>query len=486
MNKRGYSLLAIVSLVVLAISLYVVLSRGGATESTPHASDHHALEAATVPSWVCPMHEQIIQDHAGDCPICGMHLVAATVDAGEHENENEHHEPDFSETEIDSKESAASWICPMHAQIQQGHPGRCPICGMDLVRNASAAAAHHDGGVTVDSVLQQRLGVRLAPVEQREIRREIRSWGTVVLDPSARFEISPKVDGWLRKLHVVAVGETVRAGQPLYELYSPDLVQRQREFIELLRRSDQLQAAVGMPVGQNAQMLASLARERLRNRRLFENIDLDKAFIDRLEKYRRPIDAVVIRAARGGVVTAIGAREGSYITPQVNLFSMAELSKVWIDIALYLDQLAWVSSGDVATATTQDGLRTQVSGRLQLPNPLLDRASQTLRARMVLDAAGRQLRPGAYVDVRIATPARQVLALPRSALIRSGSGERVMLARGDGRFLPTTVQIGIEDEDYVEIISGVAEGDQVAVKGQFLLDAAASLQAASQRMRDDH
>lgn len=372
----------------------------------------------------------------------------------------------------------------MHTHIQQDHPGSCPICGMDLVRNADVNPSEHDVGVVVDSVLQQRLGVRLAQVERRALNREVRTWGTVTVDGSSQSEISTKVDGWLRKLHVSAVGETVRVGQPLYELYSPELVQRQREYIELLRRGEQLREAVGMGAGQNATMLASLARERIRNQQLFLNADVDKELIRRIEKYRRTVDVVVVRAARAGVVTAIGAREGSYVTPQVNLLSLADLSKVWIDIALYPDQLAWVSAGDVVTATTQEGLRDEISGRLQLPNPLIDRASRTLRGRLALTNAGKRLLPGAYVDVRITTPSRQALALPRSALIRGGKGDKVMLANDDGRFLPTPVQTGIGDDDYIEIVSGLDEGDQVAVKGQFLLDAAASMDAASRRMRD--
>src|SRR3546814_208557 len=157
---------------------------------------------------------------------------------------------------------------------------------------------------------------------------------------------------------------------------------------------------IGMPTGQNAQMLASLARERLRNRQLFENADLDRAFMDALEKYRRPSDVVVVRATRSGVVTRIGAREGSYVTPQTQLLSFADLSKVWVEVALYPDQLAWVADGDAVTAITQDQMHRQISGRLQLPNPLIARGTRTLRARLVLDNAGRTRLPGTYVDVR--------------------------------------------------------------------------------------
>jgi len=484
MNRPLVLALASLSVLLLAGGWYAA-SRIDASEPTTHAAEPAPAQASA--AWVCPMHPQIRQDLPGSCPICGMHLVPedGTPSAVEHQHEHQHDHDHTPAPTHEPVEAGAVWICPMHAQIQQHGPGRCPICGMDLVRHVAEPSAPHDAGVLIDTVLQQRLGVRLATVERRDLQREIRSWGTVAIDESSRAEVSAKIDGWLRRLHVSAVGEAVRAGQPLYELYSPDLVQRQREYIELLRREDQLREAVGMVEGQNAQMLASLARERLRNRRLFENADLDRDFIDRLEKYRRPMDVVMVRAGRSGVVTAIGARAGSYITPQVNLLSLAGLSKVWIDITLYPDQLSWVSAGDAVTATPQDGRHHTVSGKLQLPNPLIDPASRTVRARLVLDNTDRQLLPGSAVDVRIATASRQVLAIPRSALIRTGTGDKVMRASGDGRFAPTPVQTGIGDDDYVEIVSGLDEGERIAIKGQFLLDAAASLHAATQRMQDE-
>jgi Cu(I)/Ag(I) efflux system membrane fusion protein len=492
MNKRGYLLLAIAGIAALlfAVGFHVTHRNGSEAGPAMHAAGvADGMHAQDQAEWICPMHPQVRQDHPGRCPICGMDLVAATDDpsAAGHAHDDAlsvHHHHDEPAPAANAVDAADAWICPMHPQIRQDHPGRCPICGMDLVHHEGGGAPRHETGIPVSGELQQRLGVRLAAVERRQLSREVRSWGTVVPNESALFEVSPKIDGWLRKLHVSAVGETVHAGQALYELYSPDLVQRQREFIELLRRGDQLREAVGMPTGQNAQMLASLARERLRNRRLFENADLDKAFIDRLEQYRRPVDVVVVRAVRSGVVTRIGAREGSYITPQTSLLSLANLSQGWVDIAVYPDQRAWVAAGDAVTVTSQDAPHRQISGRLQLPNPLIDRGSRTLRARLVFDNSDGQLLPGTDVDVRIATASRSALAVPRSALIRTGAGDRVMLADDDGHFAATPVQIGIADDDYVEIVSGLDEGQRVAVSGQFLLDAAASLQLASRSAQD--
>lgn len=354
---------------------------------------------------------------------------------------------------------------------------------MDLVHGAgSAEHAAHAGGVVVGETLRQTLGVRLARVEQHELSRDIRTWGTVTVDESSRCEVSPKVDGWVRKLHVATIGESVRAGQALYDFYSPDLVQRQREYVDLLQRRELLLNSMNPIAGQNAQVLASLARERMRVRRQFANADIDPAFVDELEKSRRPADVVTVYAQRPGVVVGIGARSGSYVTPQTNLLSIADVSSVWVDIPLYPDQWAWVSAGDAVSARRQNGEGDEIRGALQLPNALLDRDSRTLRARLIVRNPAQRLRPGEYLDVHIMTAPRHALAIPRSALIRTGAGDRVMLARDDGSFVAVPVQAGIENDAFVEIVSGLKPADQVAVKGQFLLDAADSLLAMTQRM----
>jgi Cu(I)/Ag(I) efflux system membrane fusion protein len=184
------------------------------------------------------------------------------------------------------------------------------------------------------------------------------------------------------------------------------------------------------------------------------------------------------------VVTRIGAREGSYVTPDTPLLSLADRSRCWVEIALYPDQLAFVSAGDAVTATTQDGSRRQISGRLELPRSPVERASRTQRARLAFDDVGGQLRSGTYVDVRITTAPREALAVPRSALIRTGAGDRVMLASGEGHFVPVPVQVGLVGDEHAEILSGLDEGEQVAVRGQFLLDAAAALQDVAGRSHD--
>lgn len=376
------------------------------------------------------------------------------------------------------------WVCPMHSHILQDHAGSCPVCGMDLVESGGTQG-HDSGGVQVDAASLQRLGVRLASVESQELSREVQTYGNVAIDESSIRNVSPKVDGWIRKLHVTAVGQPVRAGQVLYEIYSPELVQRQREYIELLQRRDQLLQRMTELSGQNAQVAASLARERIRSRERFGHADIGADILDRIEKTYRTVDVVAVRASASGFVTQIGAREGSYVSPATNLLSLADTASVWIDIVLYPDQLAWVREGDEATVRLPHSDKPLLKGRLKFAGPTLDNASRTVRARLVADNARQRLRPGSFVDVVVAARPHQALALPRSAVMRTGKGNMVMLARGNGHFLPFPVETGIESGDLIEITEGLQEGAQVAVNGQFLLDAAASLSDAAQRMQGD-
>jgi len=377
------------------------------------------------------------------------------------------------------------WGCPMHPHILQDHPDECPICGMDLVQ-ADAAHDHHSAGMQVDTALQQRLGMRLARVEPRRLAREVRTYGTVGVDEDSIHAISPKIEGWLSTLHISAVGQRVAAGQLLYEIYSPELVQRQREYIELLQRRDRLlEGSTGL-YGQTAAATASLARERIRLREKLAYADVGASTIAQIERTYRPVDRVPVHAPQAGYVTQIGAREGAYVTPATPLLSLADNATVWIDIALYPDQLEWVREGDDVEVTFPHSDHSPLHGRLRMALPTVDPVTRTTRARLVVKNADRLLRPGAYADVVIATRPRTELAVPRSAVIRTGRGDRVMLAREGGHFMPVPVQTGIESGDFIEIIDGLQEGAQVAVTGQFLLDAAASLNDSVQRMQHSH
>jgi Cu(I)/Ag(I) efflux system membrane fusion protein len=184
-------------------------------------------------------------------------------------------------------------------------------------------------------------------------------------------------------------------------------------------------------------------------------------------------------AGQSGVVTQINAREGSFVAPSAALFTLADVSTAWINIILYPDQINQVKTGDEVTITSSDG-RT-IKARIGFLNPLAE--NNKVNARVAIENTTPNLRPGSFVDVTIHAHPHEALAIPRSAVIKTGRGDMVILSRGDGHFLPVRIETGTESEDWIEIVDGLQEEAEVAVNGQFLLDSAASMNAAIERMR---
>lgn len=500
-SKKYASILALPAVAAL-VAVAIVYAVTGHPPPSPMSVDTdahvHALESdhghSVTPvqaHWICTMHPDVLQDQPGRCPICGMNLVPAVPSAERSSVPGMELPPTADHARASSMASAShehgrpeagqvAWVCPMHPDVVQDHPGRCPICGMDLVQTRHQQ--HGDAGVQVDTATLQRMGVRTAAVAERELAHIVRAYGTVGIDEGQVLNVSAKSEGWVRRLYINAVGQTVTPGMPLYELYSPDLLARQREYVALLQRRDQVVASITDYRSQTSQVAASLARERLRMREKLIAADVDVATLRQIEREFRAQESIIVRAQKAGFVTAIGAREGSYVNPASVLLTVVDPGKLKIDVVLYPSQLAWVQTGDPVEVTAADGTRAY-AGRLTAVSPVVDEQSRTARAVIRVDNAAGRLQPGAYVDVTIAARARKALALPRSALIWTGDGTLVMRARGDGRYAPTPVHIGIESGAWVEVIGGLEAGAEVAVNGQFLLDAAASLDAAVQRMQ---
>jgi Cu(I)/Ag(I) efflux system membrane fusion protein len=378
-------------------------------------------------------------------------------------------------------DSTTIYTCPMHAHVVQDHPGTCPICGMDLVPTETSEHT----GVQIDAATRQKLSVRVAVAANKRLSRTVRTHGTVALDQSAIFNMNPKFDGWIRKLHVSAVGDTVRVGDVLYEIYSPDFIVSQRDYLRLFERRIQLRQLLPDPTTVENPVVMDLTQESLRARQRLFYEDMDADNLREIESSKQPLDIVPVRAPRDGIVTAIGAREGSFANAMTSVVSLADLSRVWIDIALYPDHLRWVKDGDEVTATVNGSAMSEMTGRLRIASPLLDPQTRTATARMTVKNRGGHLRPGEYVDITVSSQPHQGLAVPRTAVMRNGDGAMVMHHTGDGHFVPTAVQTGVENTYWVEILHGLRTGDEVAVNGQFLLAAEASIQDSVGRMTSE-
>ncbi len=371
----------------------------------------------------------------------------------------------------------------MHPHIIQGHPDRCPICGMDLVEAGSSAGTAGARGVQVDTATVQRLGVRLARAETRKLARELRTWGRFSVDQVAQWVMTSKVQGWIRKMHVDYVGEAVRKGQALYELQSPALLLQLQDYVDLVERQDKYLKAKPHLADQRTEIEKNFERDRRRMRERLLLSDVDEQTLRRIEQTHQAPAVVPVHAPHDGHVQEIRARAGSSVEPGEPVLTLAGTRRVWVEITLYPGQAEWADNGDPVVLRSPHLPDGEAVGRLALVDPYADPATRALRGRVILDNAQGRLPIGANVDVLIRARERQVLAVPSSAVIRTGRGDRVMLAMGDGRFVPTEVTIGVQDAGWTEITEGLQEGAQVAANGHFLLDAAASLNDALWRSR---
>lgn len=400
-----------------------------------------------------------------------------------------------------------AYVCPMHPNIVRDHPGTCPICGMELV--ATSDPSGNASPIHVDTATQQKLGVRLATATHATLTHDIHTYGTVVPEEGAVLRVTPNVDGVVQQLHV-HTGQRVTMGQMLYELSSADALALQYEYVDLLRRfgpalksaedrreqtrkalaeaqeqgataREQAERAARQTEEQSEAMLQPMRRDRERITLRLHQIGFTEEMIERLARTQKALAILPARAQQPCVVGEVMARPGMLVTSMTPLLACVQTSRAWLEIALYPDQLQWVRDGDGVTIEPEDG--EPVSTRFTGLDALVDPSTRTVRARVPI-ATDRVGRIGDYVSVTIHASPRDVLAVPKTALIRSGHGNFVILAKGADHFMPVKVQTGIETDDRIGIRNGLAAGDQVVMNGQFLLDAAASLADTVQRMKE--
>jgi Cu(I)/Ag(I) efflux system membrane fusion protein len=354
------------------------------------------------------------------------------------------------------------WVAPMDPNYRRDRPGKSPM-GMDLVP-VYADVSGDAGTVSIDPAVVQNLGVRTAEVTRGRLWRRVDTVGYVAFDERRISHIHLRTDGWIEKLYVKSDGERVKRGELLFELYSPDLVNAQEEYIQALR-------------GKN-KYLQQASRERL------EALGVGATQIDSLGKTRRASQRVKIHAAQDGIVDSLNVREGMYVKPATEVMALADLSSVWLLVDVFERQSDWISPGQPAQVRLGYLPGRVWEGEVEFVYPTIDPGTRTLRARLRFDNPDEALKPNMFATVSIyAVPKQDVLTVPREALIKTGDDQRVIVALGDGEFRPRTVTAGIESGGFVEILTGLREGERVVTSGQFLIDSEASLKASFSRMQ---
>jgi Cu(I)/Ag(I) efflux system membrane fusion protein len=354
------------------------------------------------------------------------------------------------------------WVAPMDPNYRRDEPGQSPM-GMDLVPVYADEVDAVPGTVAIDPTVVNNLGVRSVPAERGPLPRLVETVGYVNYDEETLQHVHTRVDGWIEKLAVTATGDPVKQGELLFELYSPTLVAAQQEYL--------------MAVRSNNQVLLTASQDRL------EALGVTEREIERLRQNEAPNQRVRVYASADGVVAHLGVREGIFVTPATEVVSIARLDQVWVHAEVFERQSAWVQPGQKAIVSLDYLPGKRWEGTVDYVYPELDPDTRTLRVRIRFDNEGETLRPNMFARVTLlSSPGDPVVHVPREALIRGSSTDRVVLDLGDGRFRSQPVIVGIESGDRVEITAGLAAGDRVVASGQFLIDSESNIDGALERM----
>lgn len=494
--------------------LHTVLSHREPGASEDEVAEHEGM------LWTCGMHPQVVQEEPGQCPICGMNLVP--LDLGEAGHEGHDHEAAVAAS------AATVWTCEEHPEIRESEPGECPIDGRPLVpvEPDVAATAKTDGEreilfyrnpmdpsitspvprkdemgmdyvpvyadevegegqpalndgpvVFIDPATVQNMNVQTVPVERRTVAREIRTVGYLEYDQQKMVSVTTKYSGFIEKVYVNYVGEPVAEGQPLFEIYSPELVQTEQELLSALEYSRRMANAPEESRGR-AESLVQAARQRL------AYWDIDPEQVERVEETGQVHRTLTVTAPGSGVVMMrMKGLEGMAARPGMELFHIADLSSLWLSVEVFEEQLSWVREGSMADVTLSYFPGEHFTGRVRYIEPEVSEKTRTVSLMLEVPNRNRKLKSGMYATVVFRPPAAETtVAVPSQAVLRTGQRNVVIVALGEGRFAPREVTLGVSGEGYVQVLEGLSGDETIVISSQFLIDSESNLKAAIQRM----
>ena len=364
-----------------------------------------------------------------------------------------------------------------------GQPDTSPVpkkdsMGMDYVP-VYADEASSGPGIVIPNEKLQRLAVRTTTAAARSLTREVRAVGTVQVDERRQVTVSPKFEGYVTQLYVATTGAPVRRGQPLLEVYSPELVSSQVEY-RIARRNLERYGGASDALRAPLAELVEASRARLRN------WDIEARDMSSLER-DDPQRNVVLRSPADGVVLEKLARTGQRFMPGEPLYQIARLDSVWLVASVFEQDVSIVAPGMPARVTLEAYPGRSFSGRVVFVYPILDASTRTLSVRIELPNPDGLLKPGLYGRVTIDAPALEApVAIPRDAVLDSGVRRLVFVAHGDGRFEPREVELGAQAGGYVKVLKGLEAGEPVVTDGNFLIDAESNLRAGTAALGHVH
>jgi len=371
------------------------------------------------------------------------------------------------------------WAAPMDPTYIRNEPGKSPM-GMDLVPVYAEDGEEKEPASTIriDPVTIQNMGVRLGRVERKPLVKHIRTFGNITYDERQIYTVNTKFNGWIEKLYVDFVGETVKKGQPLFEIYSPELVTAQEEYLLALEQNRDLKDSSYARIREGAQRLLKASHTRLRY------WDLSEKQIKKIENTGTVQKTLTIYSPARGVVIKKNAFQGHYVKAGQNQYEITDLSKVWVDVDIYEYELPWVRKGMPAKMELSYVPGKIFTGNVLFVYPFLSAKTRTATLRLEFPNPDYQLMPDMYVNVTLESAiAGDSLVIPQEAVIDSGVRKIVFVALGKGKFQPREVKLGMEgNDDEFQVLQGLEENEEIVISAQFMLDSESRLREAIQKM----
>ncbi len=406
--------------------------------------------------YTCGMHPQIIQDHPGNCPICGMKLTpirrqAGDVPTGEHK------------------------IKFFQSTLKPGETNPTPAkdsLGMDMAPvYETGNAAADSSAIGVDAATMQSMNLRTAEIQPGPLRKTIRTVGTIDYNETALAEVTTKFKGWIGKLNVDATGQLVHQGEPMFEIYSPELYSAEVEFLQTLN--------FGSTNDPAAETLREAAKSKLRF------FDVPEVQIAELEKSRKVLKTLPVAAPMSGFVMEKNVVSGQMVDAGMRLYRLADLGIVWVIAQIYEQDLPFVRLGQEAVVKVASLPDREFRGRVTFVYPSVDEKTRTAKVRLEFENPGYYLKPGMFVSAQISAQLEaSAVLVPESAVLRSGAKNTVFIALAGGKFEARDVALGVEAENGMnQVITGLEAGERVVTSGQFLLDSESQLREAIEKMR---
>jgi RND family efflux transporter MFP subunit len=446
---------------LIGITLVVLATAGLWFTRGKWIADHGAGAAGGETTlYTCGMHPQVVQDHPGNCPICGMKLTPIRKQGAT---------PGATASASGERKIKYYKSTMLPGEVRQT-PGQDSM-GMDMVPvYEEEAAASQASTIAVDPVTTQNMGIRTAAITRGPLRRTIRTVGTIEYNETALAEVTTKFKGWIEKLFVNATGQLVMRGEPLFEIYSPELYSAQTEYLIATDPSNK-------PTAENLSVKASAMTK-------LKFFDISEQQIAELEKGRQPRKTLRIMAPQDGFVVEKMVVEGQMVDAGMRIYRLADLGLVWVQAQVYEQDLVYLKLGQEATVTLSYLPDREFRGRVTYIYPNVDEKTRTAKVRMEFHNPGYFLKPGMFTTVRIVSELEpSALLVPDMAILRSGEKTTAFVALDGGRFEPRTVTLGPQAEgDMYEVLGGLSEGERVVTSGQFMLDSESQLREAIQKM----